>query len=67
MTYIFDTNALIDLKNSDINKILSMIKKGQIYSVEEVFREISKIDDTLKQTSVPQVLLRFGDLMLLMT
>lgn len=50
MTYIFDTNALIDLKNSDINKILSMIKKGQIYSVEEVFREISKIDDTLKQT-----------------
>lgn len=50
MNYILDTNALTDLKNSDLNKILPMIKKGQIYSVEEVFREISKIDDTLKQT-----------------
>lgn len=55
-TYIFDSNVIIDLKkfNTTVfkslwNNIYSMVDNDTIFSVSEVQREISKIDDSVNK------------------
>ena len=55
-SFVFDTNILINLDNynpeifpSLWENIYSMIKSGQLFSIKEVEREISKRDDRIKQ------------------
>lgn len=55
-TYVFDTNVIINLKkfNTTVFKslwknIYSMVEANSIFSVLEVQREISKIDDSVKE------------------
>lgn len=55
-TYVFDTDVIINLKkfNTTVFKslwknIYSMVETNNIFSVLEVQREISKIDDSVKE------------------